>query len=231
MISGLSLLLLMLYSTWPQQTVSQNVMINGRVDASLASTVEQAPMGSRLEVNSLGGDASAGAVIARDIFDRKLDLIVNASCVSACAEFMIPAARTVTFGPRAIVGFHLNDFAFQALALEHNIPGRVCSAERLPLLNEMYLAKGLNPSFSEESVRRLRLVDYQPVRIRTGCMSQETATEFLAWFPTSDQLRSLWNLTFTGSVCADSAECISSDIKRLVGPGKRIVVGDTVVDT
>jgi len=49
------------------------------------------------------------------------------------------------------------------------------------------------------------------------------------WIPTSDQLRRLWGLKFTGSVCADDEACRRDFLPQVFVAGTHLMVGDDEV--
>jgi hypothetical protein len=61
-----------------------------------------------ISVDSLGGDAFLGLKIGELLNDRKTSIIVD-TCVSACAEFMIPGALRVITRPDSFIAFHISD--------------------------------------------------------------------------------------------------------------------------
>lgn len=59
-----------------------------------------------LRIDSTGGDARASIVIANLVHDRGLDLVVERICGSACAAYLLPAAKRARFEPGAMINLH-----------------------------------------------------------------------------------------------------------------------------
>lgn len=57
-------------------------------------------------VNSWGGRTEPGRAIGRLIGTQPRTLIVKSECLSSCANYFVPAARTLIMRPGAIVGLH-----------------------------------------------------------------------------------------------------------------------------
>lgn len=58
-------------------------------------------------VNTGGGDVNEAIAIATDIYDRKLKVTVHGFCLSACANYFLPAAREVVLDD-GFIGVHGN---------------------------------------------------------------------------------------------------------------------------
>lgn len=62
-----------------------------------------------------GGGASASAIYMADlIHDRRMKLIVDGLCASACAKFLLPAAVSKRIEPGSIVAIHTSGWAADA---------------------------------------------------------------------------------------------------------------------
>lgn len=90
-------------------TGNDTIRLEGRIDAStpdaLARRMHETNGISTLEINSFGGDAVAAMRIARLLETSGLSLRVAGFCMSACANYLLPAAREVRL-VNATIGFH-----------------------------------------------------------------------------------------------------------------------------
>jgi hypothetical protein len=59
-----------------------------------------------VRVNSTGGDARAAIAIASLISSRRMSLVVERICGSACAAYLLPAAVHARFEPGAMINLH-----------------------------------------------------------------------------------------------------------------------------
>lgn len=60
----------------------------------------------KLVVTSAGGDARIGLLFGEEIKRSNAELEVVIRCVSACAQYLMPAASRITLSPGAFVGLH-----------------------------------------------------------------------------------------------------------------------------
>jgi hypothetical protein len=79
---------------------------------------------TRMVVNSGGGDTKAGIYIGSIIADLKPHLVIETGCFSSCANFIAPAAASITIRPGAFLGWHGNDRGFEIVAKEKGLTVR-----------------------------------------------------------------------------------------------------------
>lgn len=79
---------------------------------------------TRMVVNSGGGDTKAGIYIGSIIADLKPHLVIETGCFSSCANFIAPAAASITIRPGAFLGWHGNDRGFEIVAKEKGVTVR-----------------------------------------------------------------------------------------------------------
>jgi hypothetical protein len=85
---------------------------------ALSEAVRDLPRGqvTKMLVNSGGGDTKPGIFIGSIIADLKPDLTIEVGCFSSCANFIAPAAASITIRENAFLGWHGNDRGFQIVA-------------------------------------------------------------------------------------------------------------------
>lgn len=109
--------------------------INDKGLEALSEAVRHLPRGqvTRMVVNSGGGDTKPGIFIGSIIADLKPDLVIETGCFSSCANFIAPAAASITIREGAFLGWHGNDRGFaivaaqQGLTLREHLRGLVAS--------------------------------------------------------------------------------------------------------
>jgi hypothetical protein len=198
--------------------------ISGPISDRFLNYMRQLPPNSTVVVSSLGGSAAVGIDIAEFVQANHIHIQVDEFCLSACAEYILPAAESVELGPHAIIGFHGGDFLFENLAQEAGADDS-CAAPRTAALHAIYAARGLNPSFANEVAARLEITSYRPPSSPTTCDAAFDSRR-LIWFPSGDQLRSLWGLHFTGSICVDDTACVEERMKHMIRSGREVMFGD-----
>ena len=97
--------------------------INAAGLAALNEAVRDLPRGqvTKTLVNSGGGDTNVGIYIGSIIADLKPDLTIDVGCFSSCANFIAPAAASITIRENAFLGWHGNDRGFQIVANQKGI--------------------------------------------------------------------------------------------------------------
>jgi hypothetical protein len=90
---------------------------------ALSEAVRDLPRGqvTKMLVNSGGGDTKVGIDIGSIIADLKPDLTIDVGCFSSCANFIAPAAASITIRENAFLGWHGNDRGFQIVADQKGI--------------------------------------------------------------------------------------------------------------
>ena len=85
---------------------------------ALSEAVRHLPRGQvkKMVVNSGGGDTKVGIYIGTIVADLKPDLTIETGCFSSCANFIAPAAASITIRENAFLGWHGNDRGFQIVA-------------------------------------------------------------------------------------------------------------------
>jgi ATP-dependent protease ClpP protease subunit len=97
--------------------------INANGLQALSDAVRTLPRGKvrRMVVNSGGGDTKAGIFIGSIIADLKPHLVIETGCFSSCANFIAPAAASITIRKGAFLGWHGNDRGFAIAAAEEGV--------------------------------------------------------------------------------------------------------------
>ncbi len=100
--------------------------INARGLDAVSAAVRHLPRGqvTRMVVNSGGGDTKPGIFIGSIIADLKPHLVIETGCFSSCANFIAPAAASITIRPGAFLGWHGNDRGFAIVAKEKGVTVR-----------------------------------------------------------------------------------------------------------
>lgn len=90
----------------------EEIRFTGRITMAAASEFASLLSGSDggavtlLRIDSPGGDANAGLAIAALVGERQLSVVVERSCNSACAVYILPAAAQARFEPDSFITLH-----------------------------------------------------------------------------------------------------------------------------
>lgn len=91
------------------EQASMELVLMGTIDVGMAQAVkdytERYPIRA-VVVDSYGGNIDSAMDIAAILRAKKLDLIVDGRCLSACANYLFPAAARKTVLPGSVVGIH-----------------------------------------------------------------------------------------------------------------------------
>jgi ATP-dependent protease ClpP protease subunit len=151
---------------------------------------------SEVAISSQGGNADEGLRLAGMIRDFHLDLTVDGMCGSACAVYVLPAARTVRFSPHALVMMHhipspaMLDLGLKLIAADlapNAIKAKVYSSTIRRLMaaqSEFYPSVGVSPE-------RMFLVMDAWLELSTRLRSRHKSADYLkvAFVPDKFYLR------------------------------------------
>ena len=207
----------------------------------------------KIILSSPGGSANMALRAARIIDESAHSLTIVSKCFSACAEYLLAASDKIRFLNKPLIGFHGNPIGNAAIVRQTagpNITPCLPDPNHIENVRALYQKRNLNTDFWKEEYKRLRIinvtlrdihpkmdeaakrymawgVDVSPVF--KDCKIARIKTLHTAWFPTSEQLRTLLGLKFTGAVCADDPKCYKLKINKMFGQmGESFIVGDEV---
>jgi hypothetical protein len=96
---------------------SGKLVLMGTIDAAMASYFKLAlaadPAIRTVLIDSYGGDIDSAMDMAALMRERKLRLVVDGRCLSACANYLFPAAASKTVLPGSVVAIHGLSYDYQ----------------------------------------------------------------------------------------------------------------------
>lgn len=98
----------------PPPTTAQTVHFRGPitpVTAAKLTALLKSPRVTTLVINSFGGSEDAALDIAAIIKARKLTVVVDGVCMSACAQYILTSASSGQIRPGSLVAFHTSSYA------------------------------------------------------------------------------------------------------------------------
>jgi len=194
----------------------------------LARLKYRLPTTDTIIVTSSGGKPSSGIKIAREIYDNQLNIIVAEICLSACAEYVLPAANNeINLIHEPLIGYHWNPIILAHLlrknaTKDYEYCTKIGDEELLELLSDT----GKNPDAWMETLERINLVSYQVVYKENQCPWSTIEFENKFWFPTTEQLNDIFGLQVYGKLCADNPVCYNKKIPYHFRNGGSFIVGD-----
>ena len=187
----------------------------------------------------------------RIIYEEGHKLVITEYCSSACAEFLLPAAKSLVFDKSPLIGFHGNSLSRESLIREQAGQDAVFCHSTLGLntrIRQLYKKTGHNPDFWKTQYKHLNVTDktikQSPFSVKKEyeelvvngtklrnikeCYTIDVKTSHPFWFPTSKQLKTGFGLKFEGDVCADNQNCYEDKLDKIYPKGTSLAVGDTV---
>jgi len=209
-------------------STKKTMVINGALDIKFVEKLTNAPRASWVKVTSQGGDPEFAYKAAEIILAKKLKLEVQGGCFSSCAEYLLPAATDLKFN-NALIGFHQSPPLISKLKTMNSTSKKpICYYEKQvqPLIELQRKTLGVE-SFWDETLERLKVTE---VRIKDlgACIEVGFNFKNKLWIPTSSQLQTLFELSYTGSLCSDNKNCYSNILDRIAPAGTRFIVGEDV---
>lgn len=203
--------------------------ISGKIDDNFVNKLRKTNSNTVM-ISSSGGRMSAGFEAAEYIITNKLNLIVKTKCLSACAELLLPAANSIVFKDKPLVGFHGNALMSEHAAYTYKYDEAVANCGHYqPARNQekLYEFTGHNIDFWEIQLEHLELKEPQ-FWYHEGCPLLEWKFKNNFWFPTAEQLRIDFGLKFTGDLCSEDKECYERIISIHWKKGSRLAVGENI---
>jgi len=146
--------------------------------------------------------------------------------MSACAEFLLPAANKIIFIQDPMIGFHWSPILNENEYVRASGEFSKCDLSDYEYQKNLHRENQLNEDFWLEVEKRLVLQSYK-VGL-DGCNTGKRKFKNTMWLPTSQQLKNLLGLKFEGKVCSDDLKACKMTVNQNWKKGKRVVIGDTV---
>ena len=210
-----------------------NYYYNGLITKDLVNHLKTLPDSPvTLYFASNGGGADKALEAANIILEKNVNLVIDGKfgiCASACAELIVPAAKSVKFINEPLVGYHQNPQIILHL-LGELAPEDVkyCDFVKSEAqAGEDFLDKaGLNKDFWKETLKRIEVKSAKAFHYEERCPGLRKEFKHELWFPTSKQMRSMLKLEFEGELCSDRRECYEDEIDQRWSVMTGMVVGD-----
>ncbi len=216
----------------PSNTKTKKQVILERVDNSFLTKLKSRTADTNtLTVVSPGGHPKYGIKIAEEIIKAKLNIVITELCLSACAEYVLPAAHTLHMKNEPLIGYHTNPMIrahMRNTLAEKNL--EFCDNNYESELEKVLLQTGKNTKAWKETYKRLQLFAHRVVYKANECPRILEKFRNRFWFPNSTQLREVFGLEFTGDICSDNPACFLKKIPHYFEYGGKFVVGDIYLE-
>jgi len=208
--------------------------ISGVIDEETAAIILEKNFSKiEIDLNSPGGKAGPSIQIAEFLSDKDVTFNVKGVCSSACAQVLLPVGDVINFVEDPMIGFH------NSLSLElHHYIQNGGEIDDCPIFQDLARREAqnlkqndMNSEFWKEVGYRLKVQDFKLVKYSDdSCEGYDYNFEHLIWYPTGHQMRDMFGLKFSGSVCADDTnKCIARiDALSVARKPISVIVGNTV---
>lgn len=126
------------------------ISFEGRIDrvsvANFVAAHRDIPSGSTVVMRSAGGDALAAIRLGKFVRTKVMNIEVVEYCISACAQYVLPAAVNKRIGQGAVVAFHSSPSAARKIFATSGVHAGAQLFESAAAADENYLKSlGINP--------------------------------------------------------------------------------------
>ncbi len=187
-------------------------------------------------ISSRGGANKAGLDLGEFLQKQNLNIAINGKfgpCFSACAEFVLPAAKKVHFKNNPLIGYHwspqVDRHLFEtANHAQHKV--ELCDSLNSDVQRTVALLKrrNLKTDLWKQTFERLELEYFQPSIMRHSCQAGKRKFRHELWLPNSQQLKTYLDLNFTGDLCADYPQSCAKKIDEYFSKGISVVIGESI---
>lgn len=218
------------------RTDPTTLRLYGKIETGDAAALAKAytPQTTLLVVRSPGGSAAEGMLLGRFIHQHGMDLEIEKTCGSSCANYLFPAARHKTITPGSVLAFHGTMFLTElagrdeirrqlasggvpAAQLEAQVADFWSYTQRLAVLEKAYVKElGLDLRFYQ---------DYKPVAEYSDTLAGTVpGADDALWWPSAKRLAQCYGITHV----EDQARPAALDVPGYVylADRKWLLIGD-----
>ncbi|MEQ8404342.1 MAG: hypothetical protein RKE49_04530 [Oceanicaulis sp.] len=134
---------------------AEEILFEGRLEAERVERfILNNPTFATLSISSHGGEELAALRLAEHILENRADVVVNETCMSACALYVLPAANTVHLSEDSLVAVHPGIVSSWNVLETQFHPDRLDSAfrENSRSILAFYDRVGVNPRIFADAI-------------------------------------------------------------------------------
>ena len=198
------------------------------IDKKALRSFQKLKPASVVRMSSRGGWPE-GIDIGNFIFENKISLQIEEECLSACAEYLLPASKSVNFIGSPLIAVHRNPWITHSISqidnadIIHNCNSNTYD-KYIAFINKVGISKEYNP----ELLRRLELIGASYKINAFGCPFPYLKFKNQQWLLNSAQIEKFFNIEFSGTVCADNPNKCKTVIDSRWKYGTRVIIGNEV---
>ena len=190
---------------------SESLHITGEINEAALEKVQSADLDAlkTLIIRSSGGNEIIGAKIGEIIRNNNISVVVDGYCMSACAQYILPAASHAHTTPGSFVAFHVSISAIPDIT---NRPLGPMGAESIEHIRGYYSRYG----FSERILTDSLVATAPHCLILNTSGAQSMMSNYAFWIPPTSYLRDV-GIKFSGQEI-NSLEEAQKYVSRWVKP-------------
>lgn len=203
---------------------------SGEVNASFLDFLDTLDNNTSFTLASYGGNEKYALEAAEIIEQKGLSIGVVGICISACFDFLMPAAKKIEFIDKPIVGSHGNTVLAYRLTVANGLLkytpdlGKTC-IRRAKWLLDIWKRNGVDSELLLEKITSLK--PYQVVVDNSYCAMFELKVDY--WLPSSAEMKRLFGERVKGELCADDPRCLEAKFSKMPHV-KSIISADKIVE-
>lgn len=181
----------------------------GPTGPELVEFLRKVPDNAKVRLTSWGGRADYALSAASIIEEKNLKVLIDAFCLSSCADILLVAATKVYFEDDPLVGLHGNPARTQHFLTEAFpvVPSH-CSDAVYQKFKNLYERKNANLEFWQVMDRAMDRTEQLEFKLGSdGCPTVNVRYSEGFWVPTARELRNGLGISVEGNTCADSGNC------------------------
>jgi len=213
--------------------VDPTYKFEGRIDEyALDEIKNHTTHGSILIINSTGGKIESAIQLGEYIHHYNLEVIIDGPCISACAEFILPAASKLTLTKDTMIGFHGNQYIFNDLYKRFDSNMRFhCYSELSRKADQLYSKLNVDKDFWLETYKRIEPVGVQIIENGSDCGALKYKLTHKFWYPSVDQIEGFLNREISDEICNNNGKCMGLYVlQNFRKSGQRYLIHDKSVE-
>jgi len=186
---------------------SDYLEVTGRIDEKMVAEVaKNIHKIHSLVITSQGGETSSAIELARMIYDNKVNVIVKKYCLSACAQLILPSAKTIEFVDKPILGLHHSATSILEFSKLQNYADANDLSQQLSEKEQTFFKYiGLNLDIAEEPIHYLEISCFFE---KGGYPGVGSKWGFLV--PSPSTYKKWINKDYTGEFASTNSEILTS---------------------
>ncbi|TSB04945.1 hypothetical protein [Sphingorhabdus contaminans] len=186
-------------------------VLTGRINEQMLAEVSKNIDGIHsIVITSQGGDSSSAMDLARLIYDHHIHIRVEKYCLSACAQYILPSAKTIEFVDKPIVGLHQSPISIRNFYERQNVNIDQLDFDLAKKEEEFFRHINLKTDIATQPLHYLDILCYTKKNGRAAI-----ASKWAFFIPSPDTYKSWIGKGYTGSFAYTKSDVIDSSSRHI----------------